>query len=86
VTGPFNLGTGTGFSVKQVIDACREVTGRDIPARMSPRRPGDPARLVAGAEKAKRVLGWNPRHADLKTIVRHAWAWHQAHPHGYRRA
>jgi len=86
VTGPFNLGTGTGFSVKQVIDACREVTGRDIPARMSPRRPGDPARLVAGAEKAKRVLGWAPRHADLKTIVRHAWAWHQAHPHGYRRA
>jgi len=86
VTGPFNLGTGTGFSVKQVIDACREVTGRDIPARMSPRRPGDPARLVAGAEKAKRVLGWDPRFADLKTIVRHAWAWHQAHPHGYRRA
>lgn len=84
VTGPFNLGTGTGFSVRQVLDACREVTGRDIPAQISPRRPGDPASLVAGAEKAKNVLGWAPARADLKTIVRDAWAWHQAHPHGYR--
>ena len=83
VAGAFNLGTGTGFSVKQVVDACREATGRDIPAIVSPRRPGDPACLVAGAEKAKKVLGWQPKHADLGTIVRHAWAWHQAHPRGY---
>ncbi len=85
VTGPFNLGTGTGFSVKQVVDACREVTGRALPVALSPRRPGDPARLVAGADKAKRVLGWSPQFADLKTIVRSAWEWHQAHPQGYRR-
>jgi UDP-glucose 4-epimerase len=84
VTGPFNLGTGTGFSVRQVLDACREVTGHDIPATVSPRRPGDPAGLVAGAQKAKEILGWCPERADLKTIVRDAWAWHQTHPHGYR--
>lgn len=83
VVGPFNLGTGTGFSVKQVIDTCREVTGCDIPEEISPRRPGDPACLVAGAEKAKRDLGWKPQYPDLKTIVQHAWNWHRAHPHGY---
>lgn len=84
VVGAFNLGTGTGFSVKEVVDACRQVTGHPIPARVSPRRPGDPARLVAGAAKAKQILGWNPRYPGLKTIVEHAWRWHQAHPHGYR--
>ena len=86
VTGPFNLGTGTGFSVKQVVETCREVTGHPIPVALSPRRPGDPACLVAGAEQAKTVLGWKPRHADLRTIVQHAWNWHRAHPRGYGRA
>lgn len=83
VTGPFNLGTGTGFSVQQVVDTCREVTGHPIPVALSPRRPGDPACLVAGADKARRVLGWQPQYPDLKTIVEHAWTWHRAHPHGY---
>lgn len=84
VSGAFNLGTGTGFSVKQVVEMCRDVTGCDIPVVMSPRRPGDPACLVAGAEKAKNVLGWDPTRSDLKTIVQDAWAWHLAHPNGYK--
>ena len=83
VAGPFNLGTGTGFSVQQVVETCREVTGHPIPVALSPRRPGDPACLVAGADKAKAVLGWNPRYPDLRTIVQHAWNWHRAHPRGY---
>ena len=83
VVGPFNLGTGTGFSVQQVVDTCRKVTGHPIPVAVSPRRPGDPACLVAGAAKAKDVLGWRPRYADLQTIVEHAWKWHRAHPRGY---
>jgi len=83
VSGPFNLGTGTGNSVLEVIEACREVTGHAIPAELAPRRPGDPARLVAGAEKAKTVLGWRPQFADIRTIVESAWKWHQTHPHGY---
>ena len=81
--GAFNLGTGTGFSVRQVVETCRAVTGHPIPVEISPRRPGDPACLYAGAEKAKAELGWEPRFGDLETIVRHAWAWHQSHPHGY---
>jgi len=85
VVGAFNLGTGTGFSVKQVVETCREATGHPIPVALSPRRPGDPACLVAGAAKARDVLGWNPRHPDLKTIVQHAWNWHRAHPRGYGR-
>ena len=83
VTGPFNLGTGTGFSVQQVVETCRQVTGHPIPVEMSPRRPGDPACLVAGAAKAKEILGWKPQYPELKTIVQHAWNWHRAHPHGY---
>lgn len=83
VTGPFNLGTGTGFSVKQVVDTCRRVTGHEIPVALSPRRPGDPACLVAGADQARARLGWMPKHADLQTIVQHAWNWHRAHPRGY---
>jgi UDP-glucose 4-epimerase len=80
----FNLGNGRGFSVREVIEAAREVTGHPIPAVESPRRPGDPAVLVASSEKIMRELGWKPRYADLKTIIRSAWAWHQKHPHGYR--
>jgi len=84
VSGPFNLGTGTGNSVLEVIEACRAVTGHAIPAERVARRPGDPARLVASAEKAYRVLGWQPERADLRMIVESAWAWHRRHPHGYR--
>ena len=83
VSGPFNLGTGSGNSVREVIAACRDVTGHAIPAELAPRRPGDPARLVAGAEKANAVLGWTPELADMHTIVESAWKWHLAHPHGY---
>ena len=70
----YNLGSGTGFSVKQVIDTCRAVTGEDIPATVADRRPGDPAVLVASSELAQRELGWRPSRTDLATIVRDAWA------------
>jgi UDP-glucose 4-epimerase len=82
----FNLGTGTGFSVMHVVEAAREVTGREIPVKMGPRRAGDPPRLVAVSDKARRVLGWNPQLTDLKAILTSAWKWHQAHPEGYARA
>ncbi len=81
--GAFNLGTGDGMSVKQVVEMARKVTGHPIPVQFSARRPGDPARLVAGAEKAKSVLGWKPKYGDLQTIIQHAWNWHKAHPNGY---
>jgi UDP-glucose 4-epimerase len=83
IGGGFNLGNGDGYTVKEVIDVCREVTGHPIPAEMQPRRPGDCTALVADATKAKTVLGWDPKFADLKTIVQSAWDWHQAHPNGY---
>jgi len=79
----FNLGTGGGTSVKEVIEACRRVTGHEIPAVAKPRRPGDPARLVASSEKAQRELGWNPQFQNIDSIVESAWRWHKAHPHGY---
>jgi UDP-glucose 4-epimerase len=79
----FNLGTGGGISVKEVIEACRRVTGHEIPAVAKPRRPGDPARLVASSEKAKRELGWKPQFQNIDSIVESAWRWHKAHPHGY---
>ena len=72
-----NLGNGAGFSVKQVIEAARRVTRHPIPAEIKPRRPGDPARLVASSEQAKAVLGWQPKHADLDDILKSAWEWHQ---------
>lgn len=81
--GPFNLGNGSGYSVRQVIEMAREVTGHEIPAQVAPRRPGDPARLIAAATKAHDELGWRPAYADLRTIIEHAWAWHQRHPDGY---
>jgi UDP-glucose 4-epimerase len=83
VTGPFNLGTGCGNSVREVIEACRAVTGHAIPAEVAPRRPGDPARLVASAEKARRELGWVPAHTGMESIVESAWRWHRRHPRGY---
>jgi UDP-glucose 4-epimerase len=79
----YNLGNGRGFSVCEVIDTVRKVTGRAIPARESPRRPGDPAVLVASSEKIKRELGWSPQYADLQSIVRSAWNWRKANPNGY---
>lgn len=79
-----NLGTGRGFSVHEVIRACRRVTGREIPARIGPRRAGDPAELVADASLARRTLQWQPDYTSIESIVQTAWRWHQAHPHGYR--
>ncbi len=79
----FNLGNGKGYSVMEVIEAARRITGRPIPAKLEPRRPGDPARLVASAERARRVLGWQPAYPGLETIIRTAWEWHRAHPEGY---
>ena len=79
----YNLGNGRGFTVKEVIETCREVTGHPIPAEVGPRRPGDPAILVASSEKIRRELGWEPKYPDLRTIVEHAWEWHRTHPHGY---
>jgi UDP-glucose 4-epimerase len=73
----FNLGNGQGFSIQQVIEAARVVTGRPIPVTLADRRPGDPAILVGSGEKAKRLLGWQPQYADLETILEHAWQWHQ---------
>ena len=80
----FNLGNGVGFTVKEVIDVTRKVTGHPIPAEICPRRAGDPAQLVASSEKAKTVLGWKPQYAELDTIVSSAWTWHKNHPNGYQ--
>lgn len=79
----FNLGNGVGFSVKEVIDVARAITGHPIPAEICARRAGDPAQLVASSDKARTVLGWDPQYADLHTIVATAWAWHSTHPHGF---
>lgn len=79
----FNLGNGVGFTVKEVIEVARKVTGHPIPAIMCDRRAGDPAQLVASSEKARKILGWDPRFADLHTIVASAWRWHSTHPNGY---
>jgi UDP-glucose 4-epimerase len=79
----FNLGNGEGFSVKQVVDAARHVTGRDIKAGIGPRRPGDPAVLVASSDEIKRKLNWKPNYPTLEEIIRTAWEWHQRHPNGY---
>ena len=79
----YNLGNGQGYSVKQVIGAARTITGREIKAEVGPRRPGDPATLVAGSETIKRELGWQPRFTSLEDIVATAWEWHRAHPQGY---
>lgn len=79
----FNLGSGKGFSVKEIIDAARDVTGHLIPAETAPRRAGDPAVLIASSEKAKRVLGWKPKYDDIHKIIADAWNWHSKHPNGY---
>ena len=79
----YNLGTGHGYSVREVIDTARQVTGHPIPVHELPRRPGDSARLVASSEKIKRELGWKPQHDNLREIIASAWHWHQTHPNGY---
>ena len=79
----YNLGNGQGFSVREVLDVVRKVTGHRIPVIESPRRPGDPAVLIASSEKIRRELGWQPRFADLPSIVESAWQWHRSHPDGY---
>ena len=79
----FNLGNGVGFSVKEVIEEARSVTGHPIPAKTEARRAGDPAQLIASSDKAKTILGWKPEYNDLHTIIDTAWKWHQSHPNGY---
>lgn len=79
----FNLGNGVGFSVKEVVETARKVTGHPIPAVISPRRAGDPARLVASCEKAKQILGWKPLYTELDEIIDSAWNWHKNHPDGF---
>ena len=78
----YNLGTGDGYTVREVVEAARRVTGREIPAREQDRRPGDPAALVAASDRIRKELGWEPR-KGLDEMIADAWDWHQAHPHGY---
>lgn len=79
----YNLGNGVGFTVRQIVEAARRVTGHPIPLVESPRRPGDPAVLVASSEKIQRELGWHPRFPDPETIIASAWEWYRSHPNGY---
>jgi len=83
-SGIYNLGSGSGFSNREVIEAAHRISGRPIAVREEPRRAGDPARLVASNERAKRALGWLPSVSSLEAIIESAWRWHQAHPKGYR--
>lgn len=78
-----NLGTGRGYSVQEVIQACRQITGHPIPAIMGPRRPGDPPELVADSTLARQTLSWQPKYMTIESIVETAWRWHQRHPKGY---
>lgn len=79
----FNLGNGVGFTVNEVIETARKVTGEEIKEIVTPRRAGDPATLIASSEKAKTILGWKPEHADLEEIIESAWNWHKNHPNGF---
>jgi UDP-glucose 4-epimerase len=82
-SGFFNLGTGGGTSVREVIDCCRKVTGKEIVVREKPRRPGDPPRLIAASDKIRHELGWEPKFQNIEAIVRSAWDWHVRNPEGY---
>lgn len=79
----YNLGNGQGFSVKEIIEAVRKVTGHPVPAEVAPKRAGDPAQLVASSEKARKELGWEPQYPEVETMIESAWKWFQEHPHGY---
>ena len=81
----YNLGSGKGYSVLEVLSAARDVTGRPIGVRVTPRRPGDPAVLIASPDRIQRELGWKPEHTTINSILESAWVWHLAHPHGYQR-
>ncbi|KJU72315.1 UDP-glucose 4-epimerase GalE [Clostridium baratii] len=81
----YNLGNGTGFSVKEMIDIARKVTGHEIPAKVAPRRAGDPAILIASSEKAIKELNWKPKFNSVETIIETAWNWHKNHPNGYEK-
>ncbi|MGN9867227.1 UDP-glucose 4-epimerase GalE [Bacillus swezeyi] len=81
----FNLGSSRGFSVKEMIDAARSVTGKELPAKIGARRDGDPSILIAGSDKAKQVLGWKPARTSVAKIIEDAWKWHSSHPNGYRK-
>ncbi len=83
MSGIYNLGNGKGYSVKEVIETVKRVTGRKVATVDSPRRPGDPARLVASSKRICEELGWSPKYPELETIVRTAWEWHRNHPDGY---
>jgi UDP-glucose 4-epimerase len=80
----YNLGNGSGFSVREVIEVARRITKKSIKVVEGMRRPGDPAILVASSDKIRGELGWKPQYPDLEDIVHSAWEWHQAHPYGYR--
>lgn len=79
----FNLGSGQGFSVKEIITAAEKVTGQKIKTELGARRPGDPAKLIASSDKARKILGWTPRFDDVEKIIATAWNWHKSHPNGY---
>lgn len=81
----FNLGSNQGFSVKEIIETAKEVTGMDIPVQIGKRRSGDPSTLIAASEKAKQVLNWNPKRTSIQKIINDAWNWHKHHPNGYER-
>lgn len=79
----FNLGSSQGFSVKEIVEMAREVTGKEIRAEIGPRRAGDPSILIASSEKAKKILGWTPSRTNIEQIIKDAWNWHSTHPNGY---
>ena len=79
----YNLGNGQGYTVREVIETARQITGHPIPSVDAPRRPGDPPELVAGSEKIRHELGWQPRYPELRDMVQSAWDWHKVHPNGY---
>jgi UDP-glucose 4-epimerase len=80
----YNLGNGKGYSIMQVVETARQITGHPIPVEIGPRRPGDPDILIADSEQIRQDLGWQPQYPDLYDIIQSAWKWHQAHPQGYK--
>ena len=81
----YNLGSGSGFSNKEILEAAKKITGIDIPVRYAPRRPGDPPVLIASSDKIKKELGWNPTRTQIDNIITSAWAWHSANPNGFKK-